>query len=177
MVCRLNYYPEKSPNLINGLLDILTVWRWNKAAFTGDVRIMFYKILVHPNDQVYDRFLCRRNTNDPPTFYQWLRLNLCGKPAPDIATKSTNTRAKLSQAEFPETANELQRHGHVDDIGGSRETATKEKRTTNHTDARSKSRNRCCLGLIGQLWDPIGPCVARSNQAQNRPKRIVELRL
>ena len=36
---------------------------------------------------------------------------------------------------------------------------------------------RRCLGLIGQLWDPIGPCVARSNQAQNRPKRIVELRL
>ena len=175
---------------------------------------------------------------------------------------------KLSQAEFPEAAKELQQHVYLDDIGSSRETATKAKLIihqphwrailekahlqiktwmilaapekqqpkqswlyTNHIDALSSRKLTCrskrglpirrnwvdqsigngerftdlyqrwhkqtdkftfkknefnelrvlterrCLGLIGQLWDPIGPCVARSNQAQNRPKRIVELRL
>ena len=42
--------------------------------------------------------------------YQWLRLNFGDKPAPDIATNAINTLAKLSQAEFPEAAKEVQDH-------------------------------------------------------------------
>ena len=131
----LNDYLEKGPNFINSILDVLTAWRWDEVAFTGHVRKMFNQILVHPDDQVYHRFLWRSNTSDPPTVYQWLRLNFGDKPAPDIATNAINTLAKLSQAEFPEAAKELQQHVYVDDVGGSRETATKAKQITNHIDA------------------------------------------
>ena len=123
----LNDYLEKGSNFINSILDVLT-------AFTGNVRKMFNQILVHPDDQVYDRFLWRSNTSDPPTVYQWLRLNFDDKPAPDTATNAINTLAKLSQAEFPEAAKELQQHVYVDDVGGSRETVTKAKQITNHID-------------------------------------------
>ena len=101
-------------------------------AFTGDVRKMFNQILVHPDDQVYHRFLWRSNK---ATVYQWLRLNFGDKPAPDIATNAINTLAKLSKAEFPEAAEELRQHMYVDDISGSRETVTEVKNIISHIDA------------------------------------------
>ena len=55
----LNDYLEKGPNFINNLFDVLTAWRWDEVAYTGDVRKMFNQILVHPTDQVYHRFLWR----------------------------------------------------------------------------------------------------------------------
>lgn len=203
----LNDYLEKGPNFINSLLDVLAAWRWDEVAFTGDVRKMFNQILVHPEDQVYHRFLWRSNTRDKPTVYQWLRLNFGDKPAPDVATNAINTLAKLSNAEFPEAAGEIRQHVYVDDIGGSRETVTKAKQIISHIDAVLAKGNfqiktwhsneaeidqsngerftdllglswdkqldtftfkkndlgeldvltkRRCLGLVGQLWDPIG---------------------
>ena len=131
----LNDFLEKGPNFINSLVNVLAAWRWNEVAFTGDVRKMFNQILVHPDDQVYHRFLCRSKTSDSPTVYQWLKLNFGDKPAPDVATNAINTQAKLSQAEFPEAAKEAQDHVYVDDIGGSRETTAKAKQITNDIDA------------------------------------------
>ena len=84
----LNDHLEKGPNFINSLLDVLAAWRWNTVAFTGDVGKMFNQVLVHPDDQVYDRFLWRSTTTDSPTVYQWLRLNFGDKPAPGIATNA-----------------------------------------------------------------------------------------
>ena len=63
-------------------------------------------MLVHPDDQVFHRFLWRKNQSDPPTAYQWLRLNFGDKPAPDIASNAINNLAKASQLEFPEAAAE-----------------------------------------------------------------------
>ena len=66
----LNDHLEKGPNFINSLLDVLAAWRWNEIAFTGDVRKMFNQVLVHPDDQVYHRFLWRSTTTDSPTVYK-----------------------------------------------------------------------------------------------------------
>lgn len=111
----LNNYLEKGPNYINSLPNILATWRWDNVAYTGDDHKMFNEILVHSYDQVYHRFLWRSDTSDPPSLYQWLRLNFGNKPAPETATNSINTQAKVSQAEFPEAAKELQDHVYVDD--------------------------------------------------------------
>ena len=131
----LNDHLEKGPNFINSLLDVLAAWRWNEVAYTGDVKKMFNQVLVHPDDQVYHRFLWRNKTTESPTVYQWLRLNFGDKPAPDIATNAINTLAKSSHAEFPEAAKEVQDHVYVDDVGGSRETTEKVKQITNDIDA------------------------------------------
>ena len=206
MVCPFNDHLEKGSNFINSLLDVLAAWRWNEVAFTDDIRKMFNQVLVHPDDLVYHRFLCRNKTTDSPTVCQWLRMNFGDKPAPDIATNAINAVAKLSQ-EFPEAAKEVQDHVDVDDIGGSRETTPNAKQITNdidtilkkghfqikawhsnkseidqsngerHTDLLGLRWNqqtdkftfknnelghldvltkRRCLGLVGQLWDPIG---------------------
>ena len=168
---------------------------------------MFNQILVHPDDQVFHRFLWRSKISNSPTVYQWLRLNFGHKPAPDIATNAINTLAKISQAEFPEASKKLQDHMYVDYIGSSKATTTEAKqiisdidailkkghfqikawhsnraeidqsngecwadrlglRWVKQTDKFSLKKNeldqmdlltkRRCLGLIGQLWDPIG---------------------
>ena len=72
-----------------------------------NVRKMFNQVLVHPDNQVYHRFLWRSKTTNSVTVYQWLRLNFGDKPTPDIATNAINTLAKLSRAEFPETVREV----------------------------------------------------------------------
>jgi hypothetical protein len=79
--------------------------------------------------------LWRKNTNEQPNVYQWIRLNFGDKPAPDIATSSIHTLAKASQQEFPEASRELQEHSYVDDIGGSRENSSSVKKITNEIDA------------------------------------------
>lgn len=61
-------------------------------------------------------------------------MNFGDKPAPDIATNAINTLAKLSQAEFPEAAKEVQNYVYEDDIGGSRETTAKVKKISNAID-------------------------------------------
>lgn len=130
----LNDHLEKGPNYINQLPSVLTAWRWDEVAYTGDVRKMFNQVVVHPDDQVYHRFLWRENASDPPSVYQWLRLSFGDKPAPDIASNSINTLAKASQFELPEAARELQEHVYVDDIGGSRPTVNEAKQVTNGID-------------------------------------------
>ena len=118
----LNDHLEKGPNYINNLPNVLTAWRWDEVAYAGDIRKMFNQVLVHHDDQVFHRFLWRKNQHDPPTVYQWLRLNFGGKPAPDIASNTINILARASKDEFPEAAKELQERTYVDDIGGSRPT-------------------------------------------------------
>ena len=130
----LNDHLEKGPNYINELASVLMAWRWDDVAYSGDVRKMFNQVMVHPDDQVYHRFLWRKSKSDPPTVYQWLRLSFGDKPSPDIASNSINTLAKVSQAELPEAARELQEHVYVDDIGGSKPTVAEAKQVTSDMD-------------------------------------------
>ena len=62
----LNDHLEKGPNYINSLPNVLMAWRWDSVAYCGDIRKMFNQISVHPDDQVFHRFLWRRSTNELP---------------------------------------------------------------------------------------------------------------
>jgi hypothetical protein len=130
----LNNRLEKGPNYINQLSSVLTAWRWDELAYSGDVRKMFNQITVHPEDQVYHRFLWRSKPDDIPTVYQWLRLSFGDKPAPDIAANSINTLAKASRSEFSEASKELREHADVDDIALSRPTVEEAKRIIDEID-------------------------------------------
>lgn len=55
----LNNYLEKGPNYIDSLPDTFIAWRFDKEAYTGDVRKMFNQAKIHPDDQVLHRFLWR----------------------------------------------------------------------------------------------------------------------
>jgi len=124
----LNSHLEKGPNYIDSLPSVLMAWRWNKVAYSDDIRRMFNQVLVHPDDQVFHRFLWRSDKSEMPSVFQWLRLNFGDKPALDIASNIINYLAKVSQVEFPDTAQELRDRAHVDDIGDSKSNSTEAKK-------------------------------------------------
>ena len=131
----MNDHLKKGPNYINSLHNVFIAWRFDKEAYTGDVRKMFNQVKIHPDDLVFHRFLWRTSDTEQPRAYQWLRLNFGDKPAPDIAAAAINTLAKASEAKYPEVAKELRTHANVDDIGGSRESEAKCKQVTREIDA------------------------------------------
>ena len=47
----LDEHLERGPNYRNSLPNVLMVWRFEKVAYTGDVRKMFNQVLIHPEDQ------------------------------------------------------------------------------------------------------------------------------
>ena len=91
----LNDHLEKGPNYINSLPNVLMAWRWNEVAYSGDIRKMFNQVLVHPDDQVFHRFLWRSDRSETPSVFQWIRLNFGDKPAPDIASNAINYLARV----------------------------------------------------------------------------------
>ena len=131
----LNKHLENRPNYINRLPNVLMAWCFDKVAYTEDVRKMFNEVLIHPNDQVFHRFLWRTNESLKQKLYQWKRLNFGDKPAPDIVAAAIITLAKASQEQYPEAAKELPTHVYVDVIGGSRENEDKTKQITSEIDA------------------------------------------
>lgn len=56
----LNDYLEKGPNYITNIQDVLMPWRWDNVGYCGDLRKMFNQIMIHPQDQIYHRFLFRQ---------------------------------------------------------------------------------------------------------------------
>ena len=159
----LNDHLEKGPNYINSLLNVLIAWRWDEVA---------YQVLVHSDDQVFHRFLWRKNQHDLPTEYQWLILNFGDKPAPDIASNAINILPKASQDDFPEAAKELQERTYVDDIGGSRPTTAAEAKQVTiaidevhgkgQSQIKARHSNGKCVDqtsgerytdLLGHRWD------------------------
>mgnify|MGYP006973413750 CR=1 FL=1 len=112
----LHNHLENGPNYVNSLPNAAAARRWDEVAYAGDIWKMLNQVLVHLHDQVFHRFLRRKNQHDLPTMYQSLRLNFWDKPAPDIACNAINILAKASQDDFPETAKELQERTYVDAI-------------------------------------------------------------
>ena len=98
---------------------------------------MFNQVVVHSDDQVFHRFLWRKNQHDLPTVYQWLRLNFGDNSAHDFASNAINILAKASQDESPKAAKELPERTDVDDIAGSRPAAIEAK----HVIFRSRLGN------------------------------------
>ena len=98
----LNDHLEKGPNYIDSFPNVFIAWRFDKEANTGDVHKMFNQVKIHPDDQVFHRFLWRTKDTEQPRVYQWLKLNFGDKPAPDITIVTINTPAKASEAHlFP----------------------------------------------------------------------------
>ena len=131
----LNDHVEKGPNYINSLPNVLMAWRFDQVAYSRDMRKMFNQVRIHPDDQVFHRFLWRTNESEELRVYQWVRFNFRDKPAPDIAAAAIKTLAKASEAQHSEGAKELCTHVYVDDIGGSGENEARCKKVTSEIDA------------------------------------------
>ncbi|XP_028405781.1 uncharacterized protein LOC114528360 [Dendronephthya gigantea] len=184
----LNDYLEKGPNYINNIQDVLIAWRWDHVGYCGDLRKMFNQIRIHPEDQIYHRFLFRRNEDEDPKIFQWLRLNFGDKPAPDIATGSIKVLAKACQEDLSEASRQLQDNVYVDDIGGSAPTPEKTQNiitdidtilntgnfqvkswNSNHKEV-DKSKEKCTT-FLGHKWNKEIDVFTFKKELDIRPDR------
>ncbi|EDO41637.1 predicted protein, partial [Nematostella vectensis] len=92
-------------------------------------------VLIHPQDQVFYRFLWRKQGEIEPTVYQWKRLNFVDKPAPDFAISCVNTLANMADTHFPEAVKDLKEHSYADDSGGSKSSSEDANRVTTEISA------------------------------------------
>ena len=81
----LNDLLEKGPNLLNDLTGILLRFRRYKYAVVGDISKMFLQILLNPEDQVFHRFLWRKDPQAMPEVYQFKTVIFGDAPSPFIA--------------------------------------------------------------------------------------------
>ena len=128
----LNDHLEKGPNYINSLPNVLMAWRFDQVAYTGDIRKMFNQVRIHPDDQVFHRFLLRTNESEQPRVYQWVRLNFGDNQHPILQLQLSRHWPK---PQCSEGAKELCTHVYVDDIGSSRENEARCKKVTSEIDA------------------------------------------
>jgi len=96
----LNDHLEKGPNYINSLPNVLMAWRFDQVAYTRDMCKMFNQVRIHPDDQVFHRFLSRTTKSEQPRVYQWVRFNFGDKPAPDIAAAAQDIGQSLRTSVF-----------------------------------------------------------------------------
>ena len=189
----LNDYLEKGPNYINNIQDVLMAWRWDQVGYCGDLRKMFNQIVIHPEDQIFHRFLFREHEDDDPKIFQWQRLNFGDKPAPDIATGSIKILAKSYQEQLPEASQQLQDNVYVDDIGGSEPTSEKAKTIINDIDTilstgkfQVKSWNsnnkevdtsdEKCTAFLGHKWNKEIDVFTLKKEFDIKPERTLTKR-
>ncbi len=125
----LNYLLEKGPNLLSDLTGILLRFRKFAVGVAGDISKMFLRILLHPDDCKFHRFLWRENDNDEPTVYQFNCVTFGDRSSPFLAKYVIKRVTQDHGEEKPEAAEALNKDLYMDDLIHSCKT-TQEAKTT-----------------------------------------------
>lgn len=112
----LNDLMYSGPNLQADLMSLIMKWRQYKIAFSADIEKMFRAILIHEEDQIYQKIIWRETADQPLREYALSTVTYGTKAAPFLAM---NTLKQLAQDEghlFPEAAKILEKDFYMDDL-------------------------------------------------------------
>ncbi|KAJ0171004.1 hypothetical protein K1T71_013203 [Dendrolimus kikuchii] len=122
----LNDYLMTGPDLLTSLYGIMLRFRENKIAVTGDIRDMFLRIKIIPEDQHALRFLWKRpggSQGDVKT-YSMSSLIFGANCSPFIAQFIKNKNAKLYESSKPRAVQAICKQHYADDYIDSLEDST-----------------------------------------------------
>ncbi|XP_047996369.1 uncharacterized protein LOC125234202 [Leguminivora glycinivorella] len=111
----LNSYLYKGPDLLVPLIGIMWRFRENKVAISGDIKDMFLRVKIKPEDQQALRFLYRDNPEEPIDTYLMTSLIFGANCAPFIAQFIKNKNVRRFESTYPEAANAIYTQHYVDD--------------------------------------------------------------
>ena len=112
----LNDLLEKGPNLLNDLTGILLRFRRYKYAVAGDISKMFLQILLNPDDQVFHRFLWRKDPQYKPEIYQFKTVIFGDAPSPFLACHVIKRVLEDHNDSNADVFNALSRNLYMDDL-------------------------------------------------------------
>ena len=114
---QLNDYWMKGPDLLNSVFGVILRLRENEVAIAGDISKMYYRVLIHVQDQHVHRYLWRNmETKREPDVYVKTVLTFGDKPAPAIAQITLRKTADEAKASYPYAAQALKENTYMDDI-------------------------------------------------------------
>ena len=105
------------PDFLKSLLGVLMRFRQNRVAVKGDVRDMFLKIKIRPEDRDAQRFLWRgADRSIEPQEYIMSSLLFGAKSSPCSALYIKNKNAREFALRFPESADSIINNCYMDDF-------------------------------------------------------------
>jgi len=106
----------QGPDLLNPLATILMQFRQKKIGFTADIRDMFHRVWIRPEDSCAQRFLWRgMDRRASPSIYE-MRVMVFGTvSSPYCAHYVKNMNAERFREEFPDAVNGIIKKHYVDD--------------------------------------------------------------
>jgi hypothetical protein len=117
----LNKYVLAGPNLLNDVVDVLMRFRSGLVAYSGDVKQMFLKILLTPEDRPYHCFLWR----DPSGQIQvhQFQVHVFGNAgSPFVAVFVVKEHAQKYKQQYPHAVEALVHSTLIDDVLDSADT-------------------------------------------------------
>lgn len=106
------------PNLQQDLQELMLKWRQYRYVYTADIEKMFRQILVHKEDQVYQKVVWRDSPTQPIQIFQLTTVTYGTKPAPFLAMMCLKQLAKDEQSDFPVATKMLENSFYMDDYCG-----------------------------------------------------------
>ncbi len=125
----LNNFLLSGPNLLNEVNDVLLRFRSGLYSYSGDVKQMFLKIRLPPQDRPYHCFLWRPEPHLPSRVYQF-QVHVFGNAgSPFLAVFVVREHAKKFLASFPSAADTLIHSTLIDDVLDSADSVEKARHT------------------------------------------------
>ncbi|XP_055527781.1 uncharacterized protein LOC129720339 [Wyeomyia smithii] len=112
----LNALLLKGPDLLSSLSGISIRFREKPIAISGDIRQMFHKIRIRPEDRHAERFLWREDTTKKPDVFLNDVATFGSSCSPCSAQYIKNKNAEEYAAEFPRAAEAVVKCHYVDDL-------------------------------------------------------------
>ena len=99
------------PDLLRPLLGILFLFRVGEIAIKGDIRDMFLRVKIRPEDQDAQRFLWRgRDRKSSPRVFKMTSMIFVSKSSPCSANYVKNLNAEGFLSQSPESAAAIKKH-------------------------------------------------------------------
>lgn len=113
----LNDYLLKGPDLLSSLLGIMLRFREQKIAVTGDIKDMFLRVKIRPEDQNALRFLWRNSQSptEPVRTFAMTSLIFGANCSPFVAQFVKNKNAQRFQLSMPDAVDAIHSSHYVDD--------------------------------------------------------------
>ncbi|XP_054083224.1 uncharacterized protein LOC128920268 isoform X1 [Zeugodacus cucurbitae] len=112
----LNDVLYTGPTLQPDLMLLILNWRMFKYVFNGDVEKMYRQIMVHEDDQDFQRIVFRNSINSPISDYKLKTVTFGINCAPYLAIRTLHEVAKTCETNLPLASSVLQTQTYVDDI-------------------------------------------------------------
>lgn len=111
----LNHYLLQGPDLLASLFGIMVRFRENRYAVAGDIRDMFLRVKIRPEDQDALRFLWRTDCKQPVNTYAMTSLVFGANCAPFVAQYIKNKNAQRFVSTMPTAVAAICEQHYMDD--------------------------------------------------------------